>query len=56
MLPYMHEVLILSYMDEASIIPYYIEITFFMTYHGLQHATVQVLVLKHVWKTLALQH
>ena len=56
MLPCMHEVLILSYMHEASIIPYYIKITFFMPYHGLQHEIVQVLVLKHVWNTLDLQH
>ena len=56
MLSYMHEVLMLSYMHEESIVPYYIEITFFLPYHGLQHAIVHVLVLKHVWKTLALQH
>ena len=56
MLPCMHEVLMLSYMHEASIVTYYIEISFFMPYHGLQHAIVHVLVLKHVWKTSSLQH
>ena len=56
MLPCMHEVLMLSYMHEASIVPSYIEITFFIPYHGLQHVNVHVLVLKHVWKTLDLQH
>ena len=45
----------LSYMHEAAIIPYYIEI-YFMPYHGLQHAIVHVVVFKHVWKTLSLQH
>ena len=29
MLPCMHEVLMLSYMHEASAVPYYIKITFF---------------------------
>ena len=52
----MHAVLILSYMHEALVIPYYIEITIFLPYHGLQHAIVHVFVLKNVWKTLDLQY
>ena len=56
MLLCMHELSMLSYMHEASIIPFYIEITFFMPYHGLQHAILHVLVLKHVWNNFALQH